>query len=50
MGITVRHFERLMEPGKIGPVQTRNRIIKTANGTSFMEEDQTVGPAHDCLL
>ena len=28
----------------IGPVKTRNRIIKTANGTSFMEEDQTVGP------
>lgn len=28
----------------IGPVRTRNRIIKTANGTSFMEEDQTVGP------
>ena len=21
----------------IGPVKTRNRIIKTANGTSFME-------------
>jgi 2,4-dienoyl-CoA reductase (NADPH2) len=28
----------------IGPVRTRNRIIKTANGTSFMEaSDQTVG-------
>jgi 2,4-dienoyl-CoA reductase (NADPH2) len=28
----------------IGPVTTRNRIIKTANGTSFMEaSDQTVG-------
>jgi 2,4-dienoyl-CoA reductase (NADPH2) len=37
-------FERLLEPGMIGPVKTRNRIIKTANGTSFMEEDQTVGP------
>jgi 2,4-dienoyl-CoA reductase (NADPH2) len=37
-------FERLLEPGAIGPVRTRNRIIKTANGTSFMEEDQTVGP------
>ena len=37
-------FERLMQPGKIGPVTTRNRIIKTANGTSFMEDDQTVGP------
>ncbi len=37
-------FERLLEPGMIGPVKTRNRIIKTANGTSFMEEDQTIGP------
>jgi 2,4-dienoyl-CoA reductase (NADPH2) len=38
------NFEKLLEPGMIGPVKTRNRIIKTANGTSFMEEDQTVGP------
>jgi len=37
-------FEKLLEPGMIGPVKTRNRIIKTANGTSFMEEDQTPGP------
>lgn len=37
-------FEKLLEPGWIGPVKTRNRIIKTANGTSFMEEDQTCGP------
>ena len=29
----------------IGPVRTRNRMLKTANGTSFfMEKDQTVGP------
>jgi 2,4-dienoyl-CoA reductase-like NADH-dependent reductase (Old Yellow Enzyme family) len=33
----------LFEPGSIGPVTTRNRLIKTANGTSFMEDDQTVG-------
>ena len=33
----------LFEPGRIGPVTTRNRLIKTANGTSFMEDDQTVG-------
>lgn len=39
-----KRFKKLMEPGRIGPVQTRNRIIKTANGTSFMEADQTVGP------
>jgi 2,4-dienoyl-CoA reductase (NADPH2) len=44
MSDTTERFERLMEPGMIGPVKTRNRIIKTANGTSFMEEDQTVGP------
>jgi 2,4-dienoyl-CoA reductase (NADPH2) len=44
MGVRTQQFDRLMEPGMIGPVQTRNRIIKTANGTSFMEEDQTVGP------
>ncbi len=37
-------YERLMEPGAIGPVRTRNRILKTANGTSLMEADQTVGP------
>ncbi len=44
MSDSAQRFERLMEPGVIGPVSTRNRIIKTANGTSFMEEDQTVGP------
>ena len=26
----------------IGPVKTRNRIIKTANGTSYVDPDQTV--------
>lgn len=36
-------FEKLLEPGMIGPVKTRNRMLKTANGTSFMEEDQTCG-------
>jgi 2,4-dienoyl-CoA reductase-like NADH-dependent reductase (Old Yellow Enzyme family)/ribulose 1,5-bisphosphate synthetase/thiazole synthase len=38
-----QRFERLMEPGMIGPVKTRNRIIKTANGTSYMDPDQTCG-------
>ena len=33
----MRQFEKLLEPGQIGPVKTRNRIIKTANGTSFMD-------------
>ena len=37
--------ERLLfRPGRIGPIATRNRLIKTANGTSFMDADnQTVG-------
>ena len=38
-----QRFERLMEPGQIGPVKTRNRIIKTANGTSYVDPDQTCG-------
>ena len=37
-------FEKLLQPGTIGPVTTRNRMLKTANGTSLMEDDQTVGP------
>lgn len=36
-------FKKLFEPGKIGPVEVKNRIIKTANGTSFVDPDQTVG-------
>ncbi len=39
-----QRFERLLEPGLIGPVKTRNRMIKTANGTSYVEPDQTCGP------
>lgn len=39
-----KNFSKLLEPGMIGPVKTKNRIIKTANGTSFMEPDQTCGP------
>jgi 2,4-dienoyl-CoA reductase (NADPH2) len=31
------NFARLLEPGYIGKLKTRNRIIKTANGTSFVE-------------
>jgi 2,4-dienoyl-CoA reductase (NADPH2) len=30
-------FARLLEPGSIGKVKTRNRIIKTASGSSFVE-------------
>jgi 2,4-dienoyl-CoA reductase (NADPH2) len=36
-------FKRLMEPGYIGRVHTRNRIIKTAAGTGLIEKDGTVG-------
>jgi 2,4-dienoyl-CoA reductase-like NADH-dependent reductase (Old Yellow Enzyme family) len=36
-------FSKLLEPGMIGPVKTRNRMLKTANGTSFMDPDQTCG-------
>ena len=36
-------FQKLLEPGYIGRVKTRNRIIKTANGTSFIEPTGYVG-------
>ena len=39
-----RGFTKLLEPGQIGPVRTPNRMLKTANGTSYMEDDQTCGP------
>ncbi|MCJ7605278.1 MAG: FAD-dependent oxidoreductase [Dehalococcoidales bacterium] len=34
-------FEKLMAPGRIGPVETRNRIIKTGAGTFMWHEDET---------
>jgi 2,4-dienoyl-CoA reductase-like NADH-dependent reductase (Old Yellow Enzyme family) len=36
-------FEKLLQPGQIGRVRTRNRMIKTANGTSFIERTGYVG-------
>jgi 2,4-dienoyl-CoA reductase (NADPH2) len=36
-------FTRLLEPGQIGSIKTKNRIIKTANGSSFIERDGFVG-------
>ncbi len=36
-------FKKLLEPAYIGQVRTRNRIIKTANGTSFIEPTGYVG-------
>jgi len=37
-----KKFDRLLEPGDIGKVKTRNRMIKTAAGTSFINKDGTV--------
>jgi 2,4-dienoyl-CoA reductase (NADPH2) len=34
-------FEKLLEPGYIGPVRIRNRIIKTGAGTFMWREDET---------
>jgi 2,4-dienoyl-CoA reductase (NADPH2) len=34
-------FARLMEPGKIGSVKTRNRIIKTGAGVMLWNQDET---------
>ena len=36
-------FEKLLEPSNIGRVKTRNRMIKTANGTSFIVPSGYVG-------
>jgi 2,4-dienoyl-CoA reductase (NADPH2) len=41
--MTKNRFEKLLEPGFIGKVRTRNRMIKTANGTSFIEPTGYVG-------
>jgi 2,4-dienoyl-CoA reductase (NADPH2) len=38
-------FEKLMEPGRIGSVCTRNRIIKTASGYGLADPDGTMGEA-----
>jgi 2,4-dienoyl-CoA reductase (NADPH2) len=35
-----KQFEKLLEPGKIGPVKTRNRMIKTGAGTFMWHEDE----------
>ena len=36
-------FQKLLEPASIGKVKTRNRIIKTAQGSSFIEPTGYVG-------
>ena len=34
-------FDKLMEPGQIGPVRTRNRIVKSAASMCYWHEDDT---------
>ncbi len=36
-------FEKLLEPGRIGRVRTKNRMVKTAAGTGLIEKDGIVG-------
>ncbi len=36
-------FQKLMEPGRIGSLRTRNRIIKTASGYGMADRDGTMG-------
>lgn len=38
-----KKFEKLLQPGYIGKVRTRNRMIKASNGTSFIEPTGYVG-------
>ena len=38
-----KRFRKLLEPGYIGKVRTRNRMIKASNGTSFIEPTGYVG-------
>jgi 2,4-dienoyl-CoA reductase (NADPH2) len=39
----MKDFKLLLEPGYIGKIKTRNRIIKTGAGTSFIEKTGYVG-------
>ncbi len=32
-------FAKLLEPGQIGKIKTKNHLIKTANGTSYIEHE-----------
>ncbi len=34
-----QRFSRLLEPGLIGKVKTKNRLVKTAQGSSVIEPD-----------
>ena len=35
----MKRFEKLLEPSHIGPVKTRNRIIKTGASTCYWHEN-----------
>jgi hypothetical protein len=39
-------FEKLLEPCKIGKIQTRNRMVKTGNGTGYTGEGGYVSEKH----
>ncbi len=39
----VADFQKVLEPGYIGKVRLRNRMIKTASGSSLIEKDGTIG-------
>jgi 2,4-dienoyl-CoA reductase (NADPH2) len=41
--MTNKRFEKLLEPGYIGKVRTRNRMIKTASSSGLIEPDGTCG-------
>ena len=37
-----RAFEKLLQPGQIGKLKTRNRIVRTAAGVDYLNKDFTV--------
>ena len=39
--MAIKKFEKLLEPGYIGKVKTRNRMVKTGAGTFMWHEDET---------
>jgi 2,4-dienoyl-CoA reductase (NADPH2) len=39
--MAVSRFKKLLEPGRIGSVTTRNRIVKTGAGTFMWHQDET---------
>ena len=41
-----KRFEHLLEPYHIGPVKTRNRIVKTGAAMLYWHEDRDTVPAN----